>query len=149
MFSGTVAALRTVEEGVEVVVVDFAEFEKVFACLWARIYFEINDDIAQRCLEQDGHDRGWYKGWKKRTTCESATLNTRDEARRSANDPVDHISTISPTAPRPRWGTRWQRFSLSIRPTPSKSPLQMSTMHAASACSTLVGELGLQKMTTR
>ena len=53
----TVAAILTIEESVEIVVVDFTEFEKVFACFWARIYLEINDDVAQGSLEQDRHDQ--------------------------------------------------------------------------------------------
>ena len=38
-FHDAVVAILTVEEGIEIVVVDFAEFEKVLACFWASIYF--------------------------------------------------------------------------------------------------------------
>lgn len=63
MFNDGVATARTIEEGVEVVVVNFTKFEKVFARFWTRIYFEINDNVTERCLEQDRHDRGWCAGW--------------------------------------------------------------------------------------
>jgi len=56
-FRGAVTTIFTIEEGVEIIVVDLAEFEKVFACFWAGIHFEINDNVSQRRLEQDRHPR--------------------------------------------------------------------------------------------
>ena len=73
---------------------------------------------------------------------------TRDEARRSANGPADHISTISPKVPLAQRVTLWPRSSPSTRQILSRSLPQMFTMHAASACSRLAEESGLQ-MTTR
>ena len=90
------AAIRTIKEGVEIVVVNFAEFEKIFACFWASIYLEINDNVAQRCLEQDRHDQGPSVRWRKKT---SATLITRDEARRCANGCSDlHLNHLFTSA---------------------------------------------------
>ena len=129
------AVTRTIEEGIEIVVVDFAEFEKVFACFWASIYLEINDNVAQRCLEQDRHDHGRSVRWRKRT---SATVITRDEARRSANGCTRPHLNLLFNSLRPRGATRWPRSSPNTRPTLSKSPLQMLTTHAASVCYRLV-----------
>lgn len=52
-----ITTTHTVEESVEIVVVNFAEFEKVFACFWAGVHFEVNDNVAQRRLKQDRHDQ--------------------------------------------------------------------------------------------
>jgi hypothetical protein len=52
----TAAALLTVEKGIQIVVVDPAELEKVFACLWAGVDLEIDDQVPHRCLEENGHD---------------------------------------------------------------------------------------------
>jgi hypothetical protein len=49
--SDIVTGIHTVEEGIEIVVVDFAEFEKIFGCFWASVYFEVNDNVAQQRLE--------------------------------------------------------------------------------------------------
>ena len=120
-FRDAVAVMLTIEEGVEIVIVDFAEFEKVFARFWAGVYFEINDDVAQRCLKQDRHDQGRSVGWRKR---KSATPITRDEARRSANVQLkDRISTISSTVPSVRGGdTMTTLFSQH-----SSNPLEVSS----------------------
>ena len=44
--------IHTIEEGVKVVIVDFAEFEKVLAECGASLYFKVDNDVSQRCLEE-------------------------------------------------------------------------------------------------
>lgn len=46
----------TIKECIQVVIVNFAKFEKVFACLGTRFDFKVDDEIAEGRLEQDGHD---------------------------------------------------------------------------------------------
>jgi hypothetical protein len=47
--------ILTVEEGIEVVIVNFAEFEKVLAECGASLYFKVDNDVSQRCLEEHRH----------------------------------------------------------------------------------------------
>ena len=47
--------LLTVEECIQVVVVNLAKFEEVFAYLGAQFNFEVDDDVTERCLKQDRH----------------------------------------------------------------------------------------------
>ena len=46
---------HTIEEGIKVVIVDFAEFEKVLAECGASLYFKVDNDVSQRCLEEYRH----------------------------------------------------------------------------------------------
>jgi hypothetical protein len=47
--------VRTIEKRVQVVVIGFAEFEKVLARLWTCLDFEVYDEVAERRLKQDRH----------------------------------------------------------------------------------------------
>lgn len=49
---------HTVEEGIKVIIVDFAEFEKVLAECGASLYFKVDHDVSQRCLEEYRHAWG-------------------------------------------------------------------------------------------
>lgn len=45
----------TVEKSIQVVVVDLAELEEVLASLWAGVDFEVDDQVADGCLEENRH----------------------------------------------------------------------------------------------
>jgi len=47
--------VHTIEEGVEVVIVNFTEFEEVLAECGAGLYFKVDNDVSQRCLEEHRH----------------------------------------------------------------------------------------------
>ena len=47
--------LRTIEKRVEIVIVHLAEFDKVFAELRTGLDLQIDDDVAERRLQQNRH----------------------------------------------------------------------------------------------
>ena len=40
--------VRTIEKGIEIIIVNFTQFEKVLACFWTRLYLQVYDDVSQR-----------------------------------------------------------------------------------------------------
>lgn len=50
-----IVKLLTVEECIQVVVVNLAKFEEVLACLGALFNFQVDDDVTERRLKQDRH----------------------------------------------------------------------------------------------
>ena len=49
--------IRTIEKRVEVVIVHLAELDEVFAKFWTGLDLQIDDDVAERRLQQNRHDR--------------------------------------------------------------------------------------------
>jgi hypothetical protein len=47
---------RTVEEGVKIEIVDFAQFEEILASFWTCFDLEIDDDVSKGCFQEKRHD---------------------------------------------------------------------------------------------
>ena len=53
--TGEESAVRTVEEGIQRIVLDFTQLEKVFARPRTPVDLEVDHNVAERRLEEDGH----------------------------------------------------------------------------------------------
>ena len=47
--------IDTVKEGIKVVIVNLAKFEKILAKCGASLYFKVDNDVPQGCLEEHRH----------------------------------------------------------------------------------------------
>jgi hypothetical protein len=56
--AGSSGSQLTIEKGVERVVFHFTQLEKVLTCPGTQVDLEVDDNVAEGRLEEDGHDEG-------------------------------------------------------------------------------------------
>jgi len=83
--------IHTVEEGIQIVIVKFAEFEKVLAECRTSLYFKVDNDVSQRCLEEHRH------AWVLTVSGRDVPWTMLEEAEsRPASARFDPTSTLGP-----------------------------------------------------